>query len=297
MIKQMYYLDSASLGSATSIYYDQALSVCAPDGFYSDGITTREQVGCVLLPPQSCDICATPCGDSANFSGGSGVYQTNIELGDTTGAVLIRFYINSSPIGIRGIFNSTVWNKISSVFDGLHISTNPSNFTYIGNVSGDCGISGTAYPFLQNFLFKSGVYVNQGTTESVTVNPGDVSLSSGNPGVCMMVIPKTSASPSILDIFLVGPCPSISFSRSIECPALLPTFRSSPRANTLVAACILERDQDYYFASISDLGVISLYDFVFSDAYGQYPLADGFYRIGATSIQVEDGIVILIDNC
>jgi hypothetical protein len=250
-----------------------------------------------LLPPQSCDICANDCDITITQSGDIGFYQSNIELGTDTGAIILRFQSDTSPIGIRAVFNSIIWNKLSSEFDGLHRSTNPSNFTYIGNTANDCGISGTTYPALELFLLKGGNFVNQGTTESVTVNPGDVSLSSGDPNTCMMVIPKTSPLPSILDVYAVIPCSTTNFFMDFYCPALLPSFLSSPRANTSGAACLLERDLTYYYASINQVSGINLYDYVFSDAYGQYPLLDGFYRIGATSIQVEDGIVILIDNC
>ena len=41
-IPQIYYLDSASLSGATSAYMDDQLTLCAPDGFYSDGVITRE---------------------------------------------------------------------------------------------------------------------------------------------------------------------------------------------------------------------------------------------------------------
>lgn len=54
-----YYLNAPSLGSATAVFTDAALSVCAAEGFYSDGVIVREQVDCVLLPQQSCPTCLT----------------------------------------------------------------------------------------------------------------------------------------------------------------------------------------------------------------------------------------------
>ncbi len=52
-----YYLNGPSLGSSTAVFTDVDLTVCAPDGFYSDGTISREQVNCVLLPQQVCPNC------------------------------------------------------------------------------------------------------------------------------------------------------------------------------------------------------------------------------------------------
>jgi len=52
-----YYLNGPTLGSSTAVFTDIDLTVCAPDGFYSDGTISREQVNCVLLPQQVCPNC------------------------------------------------------------------------------------------------------------------------------------------------------------------------------------------------------------------------------------------------
>lgn len=53
-----YYINAPSLGSATAVFTDSALTTCALDGFYSDGVISREQVDCVLLPQQTCPSCS-----------------------------------------------------------------------------------------------------------------------------------------------------------------------------------------------------------------------------------------------
>ena len=53
----VYYLNAPSLGSATAVFTNSTLATCAADGFYSDGVIVREQVGCVLLPQQTCPTC------------------------------------------------------------------------------------------------------------------------------------------------------------------------------------------------------------------------------------------------
>ena len=56
-ISSSFYINAPSLASATAIYTDADLTVCADDGYYSDGVISRQQVGCVLLPQQICPSC------------------------------------------------------------------------------------------------------------------------------------------------------------------------------------------------------------------------------------------------
>jgi hypothetical protein len=37
-LTQPYYLNGPSLASATAVFLDAAMTTCAPDGFYSDGL-------------------------------------------------------------------------------------------------------------------------------------------------------------------------------------------------------------------------------------------------------------------
>jgi len=52
-----YYLDAPSLSAATVVYDDANLTTVAADGFYSDGVISREQSSGVLLPQQACPSC------------------------------------------------------------------------------------------------------------------------------------------------------------------------------------------------------------------------------------------------
>ena len=56
-IPQPFYINGPSLASATAVFFDAALTLCADDGFYSDGSIVREQVSCVLLPENTCASC------------------------------------------------------------------------------------------------------------------------------------------------------------------------------------------------------------------------------------------------
>jgi hypothetical protein len=56
---QPFYINGPSLSSSTAVFDDAALTICSADGFYSDGVVTRQQVNCVLLPEQICEACCS----------------------------------------------------------------------------------------------------------------------------------------------------------------------------------------------------------------------------------------------
>lgn len=303
-----YYLNAPSLGSATAVFLNAALTTLAADGFYSDGVISREQVSGALLPQQSCPSCATPCGDTINASGGEGVYLLDLETGDTgldVGAVIVRFDPYGVPDGIKATLGATIYNKLTSPVDGLHQSSNAGALTYIGQTGADCGISGTTYPALPVYEYDGASFVPTGGTQSVTVAAGDVSLGVSAPGSTMMVIPKTIASPSIINFVVVGPCSGTAWQMTVDCPVLLTGFTSSVMAATSVAACALPETVMYYNASLANTpGIVGLYDFVFADAYGSTPLTAGFYYAtgsitgGNDWFQVNSsGVVIALGTC
>ena len=303
-----YYLNAPSLGSATSVFSNEGLTTLAADGFYSNGVIVREQVSGVLLPQQTCPTCATPCGETINASGSQGVYLLDLDTGTTVsdvGAVIVRFDPYGVPDGIRGTLGSTVYNKLVSPVDGLHQSSNAGALTYIGQTSGDCGISGTTYPSLAVFSYDGTSFVATGGTQSVTVAAGDVSLGSSAPGSTMMVIPKLTASPSIINFEVVGPCSGTAWQMSVACPVLLTGFSSSVSAVSSVAACALSETVTYYNASLANTpGTVGLYDLVFADAYGQTPLAAGYYRASGSITGSNDwfqvssaGVVVALGTC
>ena len=64
--------------SAISVYSDSSLLTLAPDGFYSDGIISRQQVGGFLLTSVACSS-TCPCVTYEAVAGGTGgvVYYTD----------------------------------------------------------------------------------------------------------------------------------------------------------------------------------------------------------------------------
>ena len=57
-----YYIDAENFEDATAVYTDVNLTTCAADDYYSNNVIVRQQVGCVLLPMETCPSCpgATP---------------------------------------------------------------------------------------------------------------------------------------------------------------------------------------------------------------------------------------------
>lgn len=307
-ISSTYYLNGPSLSSSTTIYSDSSLTTIAPDGFYSDGIISREQVSGILLPAIPCGSCATPCGGTINGSGAQGIYLLNLDAGSTAsdvGAVVVRFNPQSVPDGIRVVYNGNTYNKLSSPVDGLHQSTDPNGFTVIGTLGADCGLTGntTNFPAITEYLYVGSSFVATGNTQNITISPGDVSLGS-TPGVCVMVIPKVNASPSIFNFEIIGPCGGTAWNIAIDCPVLLPSFLGSLEYGSVNIPCTEAIDQTYYFAKVHTAvdTFVGLYDYVFVDEYGATPLANGFYLISNVAapnkvIEVSSGIVVAITDC
>ncbi len=308
-INSTYYLDGADLASATSVYLDSALTLLAPDGFYGDGTISREQSLGILLTANACPSCGTPCGGSIGGSGGTGIYLINLDGGSTSGdvgALVLRFNPASIPDGIKVVYNGNTYNTLSSPVDGLHKSTNPTGFTVIGSIVDDCGLTGniTNIPASPEYLYNGTSFVATGNTQSITINPGDVSLGALSPGVCVMVIPKTTASPNIFNIQIIGPCSSTGWTISVDCPALLPSFSSSEEYGSASIPCGTALTQTYYFVKVHTASdsYVGLYDYVFQDEFGAIPVPDGYYLTDNVAspnkvIQVQNGIITAITNC
>jgi hypothetical protein len=302
----IYYINGTTLSNSTAVFTDAALTTCATDGFYSDGSgVARNQDNCVLGPIQICPECSTDCNTgSLVANSGQGTFLLDLDLGDTIadiGAIIIKFTPASVPDGIRATYNGASYNKLSSNVDGLHEGSVAGGYTYVGNSGASCiPIAGTTYSSLAIYRYDGSSFADTGTTQDVAVQAGELSFSATTPGNLYMVIPKIASTPKTLNIEMAGVCAGTVFAVEVSCPALLDgyTSSSSAAANS-VDACANPLGTTYYSAQVSGSpGVPEIFDFVFSDAYGQYPLADGFFQIsGAQWIEVSDGIVINKAGC
>lgn len=302
-----YFLDASSLALATAVYTDSALSICAPDGVYSDGNITRVQSGCVLGPAKFCPSCGSDCDAEYIFSKQEeGIFHNTIDLGNSPGdigAIIIRFDPTDLPSGFKAVYDGVTYNSFSSPFYGY--STAPVGLTnYIGDVDKDCGISSASFILPNiNWDISGGFYVPDGTTSIINILPSQVNLTVNGPGTCVMVIPKVSLNPSSLDITIEAPCDAI-FGLYVSCPTpLFPTYTSQV-APTEELVCEYEDNLIYYNAPVNGNGVtLGLFDWIFLDPNGEVVAADGYYHAptmlpGAYDwFLVQNGVIIQMGQC
>ena len=288
-----YYINGTTLANSTAVFDDAAMTVCAVDGFYSDGTITREQVSCSLLPAIQCPSCNLLCGSSSlgvNISN-SGYFTIDADTGTTisdVGAVLIYFQSSNVPDGIRVQKGSTYYNEMTAA-SGTTVyyaaSANPNGFTYTGTTgsTGTCdpnfGVS-TINVTSPNYDYVGGVMIPTGGNTTLQIQSTDVVLDAYT-GFYMMVVPKTIAFDNVLDIEIHSPCTSSQWNIKVKCPVLLtgvPTTTISDCAETSFPLT-------YYNAPIDEVsfGEPTVGDFIFTDAYGENKVAAGNYTINPPS--------------
>lgn len=301
-IQQTYYLNCTTLATATTVFLDANQILPAPDGFYFDGTTARQQVGGVLLPAQACPTCGDECKgtiEAANTY--QGVYTINFDAGNTptsVGAVIIAFNVSSSITGIKAVYDGVTYNAVSSPNYGYLAGTPSTGFTYIGD-SLDCVTPGDSYT-LDLYSWDGTAFVSLSSTTSITVTAGETQITAGSPGMCIMVIPKTNPTERYIDITIVGPCAGSEAVIGVSCPLELPGFLSTAGVTSVSPEffCNFPYTFTYYSAPVNGDGItLGLYDWVFSDINGQNVLPDGFYRSTAVPLpddtfEVQDGVII-----
>lgn len=282
-----FYIDGTTLNNATAVYDDAALTTCAAAGFYSDGVTSREQVlngsNCYLLPPQPCPSCATPCGTQINGNGAQGVYQLDMDVGGTvndTGAIIIEFDPIGVPDGIMATYDGVVYNTVSSPQFGLLESTVQGVPTYIGSTGSDCGTAGGGtYPNLPLFQYIGNQFVNTNQPTTVQIQAGQSQLTAGQPGDCVMVIPKPNASPAIVNFTFIGPCNSTAWNFNVQCPTALNEIISTSPQSTSSAACTAQLNTSIHHVPVAGTAqnLIQVNDYIFVDHDGATPATAGWY--------------------
>ena len=312
-----YYLDGTTLNNATAVYDDADLTTCAANGFYSDGISVREQItqgsGCLLLPPQICPTCATPCGGSIGGNGNQGLYLLDLDVGGTatdTGAIIVQFDPASVPDGAMCTYDGSIYNKFSAPGIGLLQSTVAGTPTYVGRTTSDtCGVqAGTFAQTLTVFNYQQGNFVNSGTTQNVSIVPGQGQLTAAAPGNCVMVVPKPNPSPALANFQFIGPCGGTVFTISIACPAPLTGFMGTAQTQTITDVCgqqnisALSIYTTLYHQPVpvnGTQGVVTVDDYVFNDHDGVTFPSDGFYLQADGSIfELQSGICVqVLDVC
>jgi hypothetical protein len=184
------------------------------------------------------------------------------------------------------------------------MSAAPGVPIYLGNLANDCGLVAGSPFILNKYIYNGSTFIPTGSTQSVSIGSSQLQLTAGNPDRCIMVIPKTSASPTDLQFTIIGPCENDSFSLNVNCPIKLPSFNSTA-AGVGDALCSMAIDSLFFSASVNGDGyILGLYDFIFLDENGEFPIPDGYYRCPAhltspnDSIKVFNGIIVeIFQNC
>lgn len=302
----IYYLNGPSLQSATAVFTDAALTVCADDGYYKQGNIVRQLIACVLLPPQTCPLCADGCGvglieSSNNYAVSTVSIDTGQGVGDV-GAIVIRFNPLAIPDGIQVEFNGVIYSSLSSPTYGYLFGT--ANMpTYIGDSAADCGLVSGSPHSLYVYNWLNSAWQSPTTTESVPILLGQLDLTVTSPGECVMVIPKLVGIPSIVDVKVISPCDSSDFVLEVDCPITLTPLECSEGFAEAELACAASPSLAFYFVHVNGSGgTLGLYDWVFSDQNGGNVLANNYYKSTACPspnewFRVQDGIIVEFGTC
>lgn len=303
-ISQTYYLDNSSFADSSSVFSNSDMSLYAPDGFYSDGSISRQQVGGILGLPTTCPSCLIECGFSGNRVADEPLVDIyNVNVLSNLGAIIIRFYPNLLISGILVQYDSVYYNKVSSFTEGP-LNGLPSNKeTYLGETA-SCPLPiSPASETVPIYKFLNGSWYDTGSNETISILAPQVQTTTLNPGECVMVIPKPNTTPSTLNVKIVSPCPNSGYDLTIECPNYLPEFIGS---QTFVSPSSPEfcgeiSGEIYYFVSVNSSPTVGLYDWVFLDSTAQNYLPDGWYRLSPfpapnDTIQVLNGTIITVTD-
>ncbi len=306
-----YCFDGLNFSQASSLYTDSALTVLAADGFYSQGGVVRHQLNGVLLIAQACKTCvppAEPCGVGVTIpSGQQGYYNVDFDAGETvsdTGAIIIYFNPQSVPDGIRVLYDSIYYNTVTNNTEGRIQSTSGVSdaFTILGSSGSTCVPSTpntTTYNYYNGF---TGSTWNAGSpaTQSITINSGD-DVRGGASQYNTLVIPKTSATPNIVSIQVLGPCSGTAWNVQVSCPSALPSVLASAPQST--DACQSTQNTYVYFAkNYNDTNTVpNVGNFVFTDENGATPLNNTstvqYYITGTIAFSVLNGVVVSSGTC
>ena len=154
------------------------------------------------------------------------------------------------PDGVDVTWNGTHYNRLTAadnhngvtLIDGAGVQVDYAGIfnqgtglpTYVGNQNanlltnspynsaGSCPTQGTSP---SNFSLVSGAYVDQGTTQNVTIASNAIGYASDpDSPVFTMVVPKTSVTPTVLGLQIFAPLCGTAFNWEIDCPVALPIF-------------------------------------------------------------------------
>ena len=270
----------------------------------------RQQLSGSLGTVNACPSCgggAEPCGTSITIpSGAQGYYNLDFDAGATAsdvGAIVIYFNPATIPDGIRVLYDNVFYNTLTNNTNGRIQTTSgvTGAFTIVGDGSDTCVPSApntSSYDFFDGIV--NGAWNNTGTTQSITINTGDF-VGGSISQYSTLVIPKTTATPSIVSLQVLGPCSGTGWLVEVSCPATLPNVSASTAQST--DACQSTQNTSVYFAkNYNDTNTVPIVgNFVFTDGNGATPLNNTstteYYITGTIALGVRNGVVVSSATC
>lgn len=302
-----YFIDGPTLSTASAVYTDVDLTICASDGFYSDGTVCRQQIGCVLSIATPCPSCFAPCDSTINAGGSTGVYKLTFSTGGDFGAIIIYFDPVNVPDGCRATFDGVVYNKFTSNVFG-YAAAAPGNLTVMGNSSNDCTpgvgtqLDAGGYTGLEEKVYNptTGAFDTIGFNGTATGTSADVFLQAVGPGFSTLVIPRVNNNSDSCEVEVVGYC-STGWDIEINCPAALPSVSVNLNSST----CATTSFPTFFFHAPNrgnTPGEPQRNEFVFQDNSGLTPLPAGTYVMnppsGKAIVEVNtNGVIANITPC
>ena len=303
-----FYYDGLTFASATNVWLDAALTNPAPDGFYGTAGYYRQKVGGVLLQQTICDTCTVSCGNMIpGIVFGQGKYNFTYDIGTSTGAVLVRFDPGAGPAKCTWTYGGVSASEYSSSTEGYlqgvvgTIAAGAACSSPIDNATG----SNTVAYSVTEYNWQTSTNTFESESVSATLGPytnnaaGGTSLTTADPGFCVMVIPKPNATPSTATFVIESPCsgkPGIT----VNCPISLNLFAAGPAGG----GCGLYSSVMYTAHVGNATGIstsISVNDWAFSDVNGVTPHPAGTFPVfagGSKCVTVNaDGIVTAVTTC
>lgn len=289
-----FFLDGPTLETSTTVFTDATLTTAAADGWYSDSVNYRQQIGGILGPVVACPSCVTPCGNALSFNGSEGLYEISYGIGTDLGAIIVYFNPQSVVDGISCIYGNVVYNTATSPQFGFVGSGSTYNFLGSTSSSGASTIGPT---------LDSGGYTGQdfyladangnfpatptNTNGVVTGSSADVNTTSPTgPGFVTIVIPRTTVGFNTLTLRVFGPPLGAGtlWNATVNCPVQL---TATPISDPNVDCANASFPNTVYVAPNlgGTPGSPAINEFAFQDENGEigYPAGDYQINLGAST--------------